>query len=225
MKRLAFRKYLAFSLALVGMSLLAGCTILSEVLEKESPVIEAFEATPDRVTASSEVLFSWEVSDADTDELTCTLTFGDGESEHVADCAQVTNTFYTYEEVGNYVVKFEVTDGSNPVSRTIPVVVSEAEPEEPEAPEGDLAIQTFVAQPETGQAPLLSIFRWIIIGDAVTCTLTYDDGETETVENCQEVTDTFHTFEDPGGYRVVLEADDGESKVKKSLIVVVSEPE
>lgn len=205
---------------------LSACSVIEEVLKEEPPIIKVFEATPTQAVAPSEVLFSWEVIDRDSDKLTCTLEFGDGKTSKVENCSQVTNSFHTFAKAGNYVVKLSVTDGRDPVSSTVPVVMDETStPEEPDTPDS-LSIEAFVAQPETGTAPLLSIFRWVLspTENPVTCTLDFGDGKSETLENCQDITDTFHSFEEAGGYRVVLEASDVTTKVQKSLIVVVNEP-
>ena len=203
-------------------SLLGGCSTIGKILETTPPTIETFEATLEGGGAPAEVLFSWTVQDPDSATLSCVLDFGDGVKESVDNCSQVTNMFHTFTEPGNYVVQLSVSDGRDTRSGTVPVVIGEGG-ESGDAPES-LIIQ-FVAQPETGNAPLLSVFRWTLDTDeAVTCTLDFDDGETETLDDCQEVTDTFHEFEDPGAYRVVLSAETEEMTSRKSLIIVVNEP-
>ena len=212
-------RYLAVTTLLVLS--LSGCSTLGKILEHTPPVIETFEATVQAQGAPSEVLFSWRVNDPDSATLACILDFGDGVKGAVNNCSQVTDTFHVFAEPGNYVVKLSVSDGRDTRSDTVPVRVIEEDPSDP-----DTLITQFVAQPETGDAPLLSVFRWTLrpTEDAVTCTLDFDDGETETVEDCQEVTDTFHEFDTPGAYRVVLSAETEEVTSRKSLIIVVNEP-
>lgn len=89
------------------------------------------------------------------------------------------------------------------------------------------ALSNFVAEPAEGQAPLLVGFSWSaadIEGDTLSCTLLYGN-ERQQVENCEEVTNTFHTFEEPGGYTVVLQVYDGTNRIAKSVAVRVLEAE
>ena len=89
------------------------------------------------------------------------------------------------------------------------------------------ALNNFVAEPAEGQAPLLVGFSWSaadIEGDTLSCTLLYGN-ERQQVENCGEVTNTFHTFEEPGGYTVVLQVYDGTNRIAKSVAVRVLEAE
>ena len=88
-------------------------------------------------------------------------------------------------------------------------------------------LSDFVAEPAEGQAPLLVGFSWSaadVEGDALSCTLVYGS-EREQVENCGEVTHTFHTFAEPGGYTVVLQAHDGMNRAARSIAVRVLEEE
>lgn len=89
------------------------------------------------------------------------------------------------------------------------------------------ALSDFVAEPAEGRAPLLVGFSWSaadIEGDTLSCTLVYES-ERQQVENCGEVTNTFHTFEEPGGYTVVLHVHDGMNRVARSVAVRVLEVE
>lgn len=89
------------------------------------------------------------------------------------------------------------------------------------------ALSDLVAEPAEGQAPLLVGFSWNaadIEGDTLSCTLAYGS-EQQQVENCGEVTNTFHTFEKPGGYTVVLWVHDGMNRAAKSVAVRVLEAE
>lgn len=201
-------------------SLTAGCSTVAKILERFPPIVERFDASVETSTAPSDVLFSWDVSDPDSDVLSCTLDFGDDSNATIQNCAQVTNTFHTFEQAGNYVAKLTVSDEREATSSTVPVVIKQSGDE---APVNDL-ISQFVAQPETGTAPHLSIFRWVLKsgGQDVSCSLSFGDGEEEIVENCQDVSDTFHEFTEPGAYRVVLRATTEQTTARKSLIVVVN---
>ena len=70
-------------------------------------------------------------------------------------------------------------------------------------------------------------FSWKVADreeDTLSCTLVHGDDQQQ-VENCGEVTNTFHTFGEPGGYAVVLEVKDGVNGAAKSVPVRVLEPE
>lgn len=85
-----------------------------------------------------------------------------------------------------------------------------------------------VPDPSEGEAPLLVGFSWDIAdveGDTLSCRLIYGDGEEQTINNCGEVTNTFHTFEETGGYTVMLTVNDGLNRAAKSVAVRVLEAE
>jgi len=89
-------------------------------------------------------------------------------------------------------------------------------------------VGTLVPEPAEGEAPLLVGFSWEVAdieGDALTCTLVYEDGEEQRIDNCGELTHTFHTFREPGGYTVKLHVDDGLNSVASSVAVRVLEAE
>ncbi len=89
-------------------------------------------------------------------------------------------------------------------------------------------VSHFMPDPSQGEAPLLVGFGWEVSDiedDKLSCTLAYDDGEEQRVENCGEVTNTFHTFQKPGGYTVVLNIVDGMNSVASSITVRVLEAE
>ena len=88
-------------------------------------------------------------------------------------------------------------------------------------------LSDFVAEPAEGQAPLLVGFSWSaadVEGDALSCTLVCGS-ERHQVENCEEVTHTFRTFAEPGGYTVVLQVHDGLNRAARSVAVRVLEEE
>lgn len=89
-------------------------------------------------------------------------------------------------------------------------------------------VSHLMPDPPEGEAPLLVSFSWEVTDiedDKLSCTLAYDDGEEQKVENCGEVTNTFHTFQKPGGYTVVLNVVDGTNSVASSVAVRVLEAE
>ncbi len=89
-------------------------------------------------------------------------------------------------------------------------------------------ISALVPDPAEGDAPLLVGFSWEVAdieGDTLSCKLVYGDGEEQQIDNCGEVTNTFYTFYDPGGYTVKLHVDDGFNSVVSSIAVRVLEAE
>ena len=204
------------TLLLIGT--LAGCSFIGGLTERNSPTIGAFSVTPEEGSAPLEALFEWRVSDLDGDTLICTLDYGDGKTAQLDTCNEVTVAFHVYQEPGNYVVTLTADDGSDKVRRTAALIVDDKP-----ASDEDFAILSFSADPNRGQAPLLTALNWTLqADDKVTCSLTFDDGsDEEVIDNCQDVTDAVHTFRKSGGYRVVLEAKRGDTTLRRSLIVVV----
>lgn len=89
-------------------------------------------------------------------------------------------------------------------------------------------LSDFVAEPAEGQAPLLVGFRWSAAdseGDALTCTLDFDNGATDKIEKCGQIVNHFHEYTRLGGYVAVLNVSDGTTTVSKSVAVRVIEAE
>lgn len=89
-------------------------------------------------------------------------------------------------------------------------------------------VSALTPEPAEGETPLLVGFSWEVAdieGDVLTCTLVYDDGEEQRIDNCGELTHTFHTFRKPGGYTVELHIDDSLNSVASSVAVRVFETE
>lgn len=87
-------------------------------------------------------------------------------------------------------------------------------------------VSALVPDPAEGEAPLLVGFSWEVAdieGDTLTCTLVYGNGDEQKIDNCDEVTNTFYTFYEPGGYAVRLVVNDGLNSVVSSVAVRVLE--
>ena len=78
-----------------------------------TPVVNTFSATVSE-SSSFDFTFSWTVTDADNDALSCVLNPGNGvDSITIADCLATTSTLVTYAESGSYTANLTVTDPSN----------------------------------------------------------------------------------------------------------------
>ena len=78
-----------------------------------APEIASFTAE----TSSLEVTFSWVVSDADGDALSCLLNPGEGvDTVSIEDCKTTTSTIVTYPEEGDYSANLAVTDSQDAIS-------------------------------------------------------------------------------------------------------------
>jgi len=80
-----------------------------EFVPNNPPEIEKFSASPDKGLAPLEVVFAWNATDADGDNLTCSLSFGDGNIWE-GDCS-LGQKSYVYETPGSYTVVLTVSDG------------------------------------------------------------------------------------------------------------------
>ncbi len=80
-----------------------------------SPQISSFNASPDALPIGGSANFSWAVSDADGDTLTCSLDAdGDGSNDYtITDCVNNSTQAHTYAQAGTYEAKLTVSDGSN----------------------------------------------------------------------------------------------------------------
>jgi pullulanase len=59
------------------------------------------------------VTYSWVVADSDGDDLSCTLTYGNGNSAEIDDCKATTSVTETYQSGGTFTANLQVNDSSN----------------------------------------------------------------------------------------------------------------
>ncbi|USN44601.1 MAG: PKD domain-containing protein [Candidatus Woesearchaeota archaeon] len=99
------------------------------VTKNIAPELLSFEATPLSGLAPLNVNFTAKVQDEDSDELTCTLDFGDGDKIKETNCAVTYYTAHTYKQNGIYTATLTVTDelGAEK-SKSLEIVVGEVSP-------------------------------------------------------------------------------------------------
>lgn len=118
------KRIFTVTLVLIGLS---GCELIQDQLDgNQAPVISALVPDPTEGNVPLLVGFSWEIADIEGDVLTCTLSYGNGEEQQIDNCAQVTDTFYTFYEPGGYAVELRVDDGLNSVVSSVAIGVLEA---------------------------------------------------------------------------------------------------
>ena len=177
------------------------------------PVINSFTANPSSGAAPLDVTFSWDISDADGDNLTCKLDIdNDGRDDYtINNCTNSSTQSHTYLTAGTYTAKLTVSDGNGGSdSTTVTINVSSSTPTN-----NPPVINSFIADPAIGTAPLNVFFSWDISdpdGDVLTCHLDVDNDGTNdyTINNC--TTDSplqSHTYSTPGNYTAKLTVSDG----------------
>lgn len=145
----------------------ASDTTTIRFVENEKPVINTFRAEPDNGEAPFNTNFRIDVDDFETEDLQCTIEFGDG-SEMSDLCEDLDGVSHTYNTVGTYNAVLEVRDGTHEVTATEQVFVFEREGEAP-------IINLFQVESSNGSfVPTDLTIRWNVThsaGDAMNCTL------------------------------------------------------
>ena len=89
------------------------------------PTIDSFEVSENSGAAPLSVTFSWAISDADDDTLSCTVDSGNDSAETVETCTSSSTQDYTYSSEGTYTARLTVSDAEGEVSEELQVAVSE----------------------------------------------------------------------------------------------------
>ncbi|NOX92980.1 MAG: hypothetical protein GXP18_11180 [Gammaproteobacteria bacterium] len=176
-----------------------------------APVIDTMAASLTLVNVDTPTTFSWTITDAESDTLTCGLDInGDGTNEHtIDDCANGSQT-HTYAQTGSYEVRLTVDDGINTaVQKSMNVTVTPAGTSN--APP---QIDSFNATPDAPKTGDAVTFGWNISdmdGNTLTCKLDIDaDGTNDyTINDCANDTPQAHTYTQAGTYKVRLTVEDG----------------
>jgi PKD repeat protein len=210
--------YLLLSLTLL---FLTSCSLVSSLTDEgDPPIIAELTVNPAGGAAPLLSAVSWEIVSTSDKPVTCTLDFGNGDKETLENCDEESNLFYTYEKNGGFILVLTASLGKHEVSRSVPVTVQASSP----PPDGDTAAITALSvSPNDGPAPMLTAVQWELTGmkNPVECELDFGDGATQRVANCSQISDSFHTYEKPGGYVLVLTAKDSEREVSESFAVTV----
>jgi hypothetical protein len=209
-------KYFLLYLCLM---LLTSCSLVSSLVEEEvieAPIISDLQVNPTDGPAPLLSSVNWEITSPSGEPVTCTLDFGTGAIQTLENCSQLSSIFYTYERKGGYILVLTASVGDQETVRSIPVTV-----QAPTIPvEGGATITELLITPNNAAAPMLTSVKWQLSG-----LNDYGDGTIETIDNCSQVNDAFHEYLEPGGYILVLSADDGEAQISKSISVIVTSPE
>ena len=181
-------------------------TLAVTVEGNDLPIIHSFDANPSMTEPDSSVTFSWNVSDADGDLLTCILDVGDGTPAYtIDDCANNTSQVHTYTVGGNYTAELIVNDGNGGEATDDTVTVNVNAP--PEITGFSISTPTYVGS--------LATFSWTVSdinNDTITCQLDVDnDGTVDypDINDCANVTTQDHTFPAAGDYTAKLTVSDG----------------
>jgi len=185
-----------------------------------APLIDSVTADSTSVDLGASVTFSWSITDAESDMLSCDLDIdNDGTADYIIDdCANNTSQAHTYDQAGDYQIRLMVTDSVNePVQQNVNVAV--IDPRGISAPE----ITIFSATPEAPKTSNSVTFDWGVDdadGDTLACKLDVDgDGADDyTINDCVSNTSQAHTYTQAGVYQVRLTVEDGASSPTQTLI-------
>jgi PKD repeat protein len=213
------KRFNLLAFLLVTLSLLGACSIIETLTDEgPPPVISDLIITPPSGAAPLLSTIKWNIQTSSTAPLKCELDFGDGATQEIENCSQLTDAFHTYEKPGGYIVVLKVESGRSELKRSATVTVQEGGTAQ------NLQITKFLAKPATGSAPLVTNLEWQISSKGqtpLTCDLNFGDDQTQKVENCGQVTFAFHTFQNPGGYVITLKVSDGQQEAVSSFPVTV----
>ncbi len=187
-------------------------SITIHFVDNTAPVVNVFEAQPDNGDAPFATNFAIDVTDAEGDSLSCTLTFGDG-TQTSDSCSNLNGVAHTYSNVGTYNAVLIVEDGTNePVQVVEQVFVFEREYSSPH-------IGYFTLDSTNGNnIPTNLTLTWDVTHPdnfPMTCTLRVN-GVSQAV-GCANGVENIDNFNIAGNSRFTIIADDGEHQVLRSI--------
>lgn len=141
----------------------------------QNPVIGNFSATPNPVSAGTNVSFGWGIADPNNDPLTCKLDVdNNGTVEYtLPNCTNASKQSHTYTNPGSYTAKLTLEDGKGgSASQTTTVTAN--------PPNNPPAISSFTSSIDVSDDKKVN-FAWNISdpdSNPMTCTVDYGDGKT-----------------------------------------------
>lgn len=175
------------------------------------PVVHSFTATPSSGEAPLAVRFSWDISDADGDALTCGVAFGDGNSQDVPNCHTTNEVWHTYTVAGTHSANLIVLDGNGGGTSSATTVFVDVPPVEG----ADPRINYFAAEGSNVNGVPRVEFFWNISdpdGDPLTCAVGLQaDGvmvDSWTINNCQNRSGYSANVTSPGTYTAAIVVQD-----------------
>lgn len=183
-----------------------------QVSVNAAPVIDTLSVADNPADTGELVTFSWALSDAESDSLTCSLDVdSDGTPEYDSiDCGSTLSQEHTFSTSGTYQAELSVDDGTNTVvTDSVEVTIEDPTPGNTAPVINDLSFTP--ADPSTTDAVT---FSWEVSdtdGDTLTCELDIDDDGTSdyTINDCSSTTTRDHTYSNAGTNTVRLSVSDG----------------
>ena len=170
------------------------------------------------------VTFEASVFDADGDDLTYTVNFGDGTVITApVDESGTISIVHLYEAIGRYNVSFSVSDPfRTALSQTIEVKAGDVN-EEPEI--ANLASAIVSAEPGATEVTFTAAVTDPDAGDELTYTWHFGDGNAESgLVPADGMLSTTHVYTTDGSYQAYLEVTDGPATVFSSQVRVLAGP-
>lgn len=198
----------------------------------QAPDIETLTVTG---AAGAPTTFTWKLTNPTGAKLTCTLDFGNGQTRTVDPCSATGSVQHTYASAGTYRAKLKVVDGpyasgdpydtrsgeSNGIQKFVDVVVA-SQPVN-QAP----VVEALTISPSAAQMGQTVTLSWNTIDpekEAVSCTVSFGDGQVQTVETCLSATAVNHVYAGAGTYTVTIKAADVKGNVtEKTVLVTVTQ--
>lgn len=187
-----------------------------------NPSLSNFRAQPAFGEPPLATTFRWDISDPDSDVLTCKLDINNnGTFEYTLPaCTSNSSQAHTYAAAGLYTALLQVED-PNGGKATATFVVNASNNQLP-------TVSNFRAEPALGAAPLNTTFRWSVgdpDGDTLQCQIDVENnGSFEyTLPACTSSTFQAHTYNQIGQYTARLRVSDSKgAAVTADTLVVVS---
>ncbi|MFT2089744.1 PKD domain-containing protein, partial [Paraglaciecola sp. 2405UD69-4] len=185
----------------------------------DAPIINTFAATPNTGDSQTQVMFNWDISDANGDSLNCELDVdNDGSAEYTfTDCLTAISQNHTYDVGDNYTAKLTVSDGVGGEASEVTGININNPP----------VISVFNVSSNPALLNSEVTFSWDVSdidGDDLVCYLDVDGDLTNdiTIDACDTTTTQTYTYTQVGDYSPILTVEDGDADpVLQSLTLSV----